>query len=67
VKVKELQGLTKQELEDKLSGLYKQLMELQFKRRSGIEKPHAFKQIKRDIARMLTILNEKKGAEGGKR
>jgi len=67
VKAKELQELTRQELEDKLNGLYKQFMELQFKKRSGIEKPHLFKQTKHDIARVLTILNKKKGAEGGKR
>lgn len=60
MKIKELRGLSDQELQDKIDDLNKQLMELQFKRRSGAEKPHLFKVVKRDIARILTILNEKK-------
>ncbi len=61
MKFKELQGLSKEELKDKLEELNKQLMELQFKRRSGIEKPHLFKQVKKDIARILSIINSKQG------
>ncbi|MCM8826861.1 MAG: 50S ribosomal protein L29 [Candidatus Omnitrophica bacterium] len=35
-------------------------MELNFQKSTGnIEKPHLFKQIKRDIARILTIMNTK--------
>jgi large subunit ribosomal protein L29 len=68
MKLKDLRGLSKQELKEKLEGLDKELMELQFKRRSRVEKPHFFKQIKKDRARILTILNETvafqaKGAE----
>jgi len=64
LKVKELRPLSDAELKAKLEDLNKQLMELQFKRRSGIEKPHLFKQVKKDIARILTIINEK-GVERG--
>jgi len=60
MKFEELQGLSKQELQAKLEDLNKQLMELQFKRRSGVEKPHLFKVVKKDIARIFTVLNEKK-------
>ena len=67
MKVKDLQGLSQEELKDKLNDLHKQLMELQFKRRSGIEKPHLFKQVKKDIARVLTIMREKEGDKSGKR
>jgi len=56
---KELRALSKQELNEKLSQLYKQLMDYQFKRKTGIEKPHLFGQTKREIARILTILKEK--------
>ena len=52
-------ALSKAELNDKLDALKKQLMELQFKRRAGVEKPHLFKVIKKDIARLLTELKEK--------
>ena len=67
MEIKELRGLSDQELQDKLDDLNKQLMELQFKRRSGAEKPHLFKVVKRDIARIFTILNEKQGADSEKR
>lgn len=60
MKIKDLKGLTKQELKEKLEKLDKDLMDLQFKRRSGVEKPHFFKQIKKDRARILTVLGEKK-------
>jgi len=65
VKIKDLRGLPKEELQDKMNDLNKQLMGLQFKRKSGVEKPHLFKQIKKDIARILTVVNEKKGAKSG--
>ncbi|MCK4912788.1 MAG: 50S ribosomal protein L29 [Candidatus Omnitrophica bacterium] len=67
MKIEELRGLAKQELQAKLEDLNKQLMELQFKRRSGVEKPHLFKVVKKDIARIFTVLNEKQGADSEKR
>lgn len=67
MKINDLKGLSKEELKDKLESLNKQLMELQFKRRSGVEKPHLFKQIRKDIARIFTVINEKEGVSGGKR
>jgi ribosomal protein L29 len=59
MKIKDLRGLSKEELNEKLQGLDKDLMDLQFKRRSNVEKPHLFKQIKKDRARILTTLKEK--------
>ncbi len=54
-------NLTPQELEDKVKDLRKQLMELSFKKSTAqVEKPHFFKQIRKDIARILTVLQEKK-------
>jgi len=67
VKIEELRGLSDQELQVKLDDLNKQLMELQFKRRSGVEKPHLFKVVKKDISRIFTVLNEKQGADSEKR
>lgn len=60
MKAQELRVLSVDELKSKLQDFRKQLMELEFKRRTGVEKPHAFKQVKRDIARIHTILKEKK-------
>ena len=67
MKVKDLQGLSKQELEEKRNDLHKQLMELQFKRRSGVEKPHLFKQMRRDIARVRTVMRVKEEVVSAKR
>jgi len=56
----DIKGLTKEELHDKVYTLKKELYELQFQRTSGrVEKPHKFRSIKRDIARILTVLREK--------
>ncbi len=60
MKAKELRTLSQDELKEKLAGLRKQYMELQFKRRSGSEKPHLYSATRRDIARILTILGDKK-------
>lgn len=59
MKAKELKVLAKEELGEKLEGLKKQLMDLQFKRNIGVEKPHMFKVLKKDIARIHTVLKEK--------
>ena len=67
MKIEELRGLSDQELQVKLDDLNKQLMELQFKRRSGVEKPHLFKVVKKDISRIFTVLNEKQGADSEKK
>ncbi|MCK4917766.1 MAG: 50S ribosomal protein L29 [Candidatus Omnitrophica bacterium] len=61
MKIKDFKGQTKQELQDKLNELSKQLMELHFKRRSNVEKPHLFNKIKKDIARIHTVINQKEG------
>ena len=59
----ELKALSKEELGEKKEELQKQLMDLQFKRRSGVEKPHLFKQVKKDLARILTILKDKENED----
>ena len=63
MKVKDLKGLSNDELKDKLNDLNKQLMQLQFKRKGGVEKPHLFKEVKRTIARILTVINQNEGAK----
>jgi large subunit ribosomal protein L29 len=59
MKAQEFRGLSKEELQNKVEELRKQFMDLNFKRRSGVEKPHLFAQIRKDIARILTVLREK--------
>jgi large subunit ribosomal protein L29 len=60
VKPQELRNLSKEELILKEKGLKEELYKLNLQRYSGrVEKPHMFSLIKRDIARIQTILNEK--------
>ncbi len=59
MKIKEIRALSKQELNEKLGHFKKELMDLQFKRTSSVEKPHLFKSSRRAIARILTVLKEK--------
>jgi large subunit ribosomal protein L29 len=62
MKAQELRELSKEELDLKLSSLEEELFKLQYQRKTGqVQKPHLFKQIKRDIARIKTILRERIG------
>lgn len=61
VMASELRNLSESELEEKVSSLKKELFELKALARSErIEKPHRIGQAKKDIARILTILKERK-------
>ena len=57
----ELKDLSKEELLGKEKNLYEELSKLNIQRYGGsVEKPHKFALIKKDIARIRTILNQKK-------
>ena len=59
-KAKDLRGLSLQELLQKKSALEKELHELNQKKVSGqLDKPHIFKQTRRQIAQILTLAKEK--------
>ena len=61
LKVEELRGLDVAELEEKVSKLKKDLMQLRFQAKTGkLERQTAPSETKRDIARVLTVINEKK-------
>jgi len=60
MKARELRGLSKEELINKEAQLRQDLYKYNQQRYSGrVEKPHMFKIIKKDIARIKTLLNEK--------
>ncbi len=60
LKVAELRDLSRQELKEKLEGLKKSLFQMRTQGATGrIEKPGRIKQMRRDIARILTVLKEK--------
>jgi len=58
VKIQELRNLSKEELLQKEKDLKNELFKLNLQRYGGrVEKPHMFSLIKKDIARINTILN----------
>lgn len=61
MKTEELMNLSKDELLLKEKALYDELAKLNIQRYTGsVEKPHKFGLIRQDIARIRTILNQKK-------
>ncbi len=64
LKVKELRGLSPEELGEKLDQLKKQLMQYRFQKKTGkLEQQSVIHNVKQSIARILTLLNEQKQAE----
>ncbi|MEN6559876.1 MAG: 50S ribosomal protein L29 [Acidobacteriota bacterium] len=64
MKIKELRELSNEELKHRESELVDQLFKLRFQKSLGqLESPMKIKSIKRDIARIKTILNRATPAE----
>ena len=64
IKGQDLRGLSADELKMKREGLEKNLSELRQKQITGqLDKPHQFKQARRQIAQINTIEKEKKNAD----
>ena len=62
-RVEELRGKDDAALAEELTGLYREGFALRMQRGSGQDvKPHDFKRVRRDIARIKTLMNEKKRA-----
>ncbi len=60
MKIKEYKNLSDQELIEKERAFKKELFELNYQRKVGrVEKPSRFRTLRKDIARILTILNER--------
>jgi len=61
MKIKELSNLSADELVTKEKQLKKDLFDMESHRQMGrVEKPASFRNLRRDIARILTVLNERK-------
>lgn len=59
MKTKELRSLSREELLQKEKGLKDELSKLNAQRYGGrVEKPHLFSLVKKDIARIQTVLRE---------
>jgi large subunit ribosomal protein L29 len=66
MKAKELRELSLDELNKKLKELKEELFTLRMdKALHRLNQPHRFKQVKREIARVLTVMNEKRGGHNG--
>jgi ribosomal protein L29 len=60
MKMKELQNMNQNEIVQKLATLREQVRDLSFKIHSReVKNSHTLKSIKKDIARMLTLINKK--------
>ncbi len=60
MKVSEIKNLSLEELDQKEKAFKKELFELNYQRKNGaLEKPSNFRLLKRDIARIHTILRER--------
>jgi large subunit ribosomal protein L29 len=61
MKIKELSNLTEDELVVKEKQLKKDLFDMESHRQMGrVEKPASFRNLRRDIARILTVLSQNK-------
>ncbi len=61
MKIKELNNLSADELIAKEKQFKKDLFDMESHRQMGrVEKPASFRNLRRDIARILTLLNERK-------
>ena len=60
LKLEELRGLAVEELEEKVGKLKKELMQYRFQAKTGkLEQQNTIRDTRRDIARVLTVMNEK--------
>jgi len=59
MKISEIKELSETELNKKFRELGEELLQLQVRKQTGqVEKPHLIKSIRRDRARILTILSD---------
>lgn len=60
MKISEMRELNAEELAQRLDGLKRELFDLRMDRAAGkLDKPHRLHQVRRDAARMVTILKQK--------
>jgi large subunit ribosomal protein L29 len=60
MKPSEIRQLSDEEIKQRIKELEEELFNLRFQKALGqLEKPHRFKMIRKDIARMKTILRER--------
>ena len=66
MKINELRKLTNEDLNKKITESKKELLDLRIKQSTGsLEKPSKIHELRKDVARMKTILREREVSEGG--
>ena len=66
MKINELRKLTNEDLNKKITEYKKELLDLRIKQSTGsLEKPSKIHELRKDVARMKTILRERELSEGG--
>ena len=64
MKATEIRALSAQDLNKKLADLKTELFNLRFQNAiNQLDNPHKIAEVKKDIARVMTVLQEKKNAE----
>ena len=65
MKIKELRNLSNEELTKKITESKKELFDLRLKQATGsLDKPSTIHKLRKDVARMLTILKERELSQG---
>ncbi len=66
MKIKELRSLTIEDLNKKITESKKELFDLRLKQAAGqLEKPSRMRELRKDVARMKTIIRERELENGG--
>ena len=66
MKINELRKLTNEDLNKKITESKKELLDLRIKQSTGsLEKPSKIHELRKDVARMSSILRERDLSEGG--
>ena len=64
MKTSEIRKMSKEELNKKLVNIKKELFDLRMKQSTGnLDKPHKINALRKDVARIKTVLNELDGSE----
>jgi len=64
MKVSEIRSMKSADIEKKIVELKTELFELRMKQATGnLDKPHKINELRKTIARLKTVLNEKDGSE----
>ncbi len=64
MKTSEIRKMSKEDINKKITELKKELFDLRMKQATGnLDKPHKVNELRKTVARLKTVLNEKDGSE----